>query len=375
MASKKDTPQDKESSEASGHKEEDESDGAVGYLQQVLDKLKLFTGTASEKEAASVDETEKPEQLLEEVTFEGVANYIKNGKCSKIVVMTGAGISTAAGIPDFRSAGTGLYDNLEKYNLPNPQAVFEINFFKSNPNPFYTVAKELYPGKFLPTITHYFIRMLNDKGLLLRNYTQNIDTLERVAGLPENALIEAHGSFHTARCLDCGKEYPHEWVKNEIFADKVPYCPECNGIVKPDIVFFGESLPERFHKCVKKDMSDCDLLIVMGTSLVVQPFASLVDRVPETTPRLLINMEKCGQEVDFFAMLMGRKSGFQFDHAENYRDVMWQGTTDDGCVALANLLGWKDELLKLHKLEHKRINEAAKMTKDAGPTKVKSNSA
>ncbi|KAK2561078.1 NAD-dependent protein deacetylase Sirt2 [Acropora cervicornis] len=242
MASKKDTSQDEESSEASGRKEEDESDGAVGYLQQVLDKLKLFTETASEKEAASVDETEKPEQLLEDVTFEGVANYIKNGKCSKIIVMTGAGISTAAGIPDFRSAGTGLYDNLEKYNLPNPQAVFEINFFKSNPNPFYTVAKELYPGKFLPTITHYFIRMLNDKGLLLRNYTQNIDTLERVAGLPGNALIEAHGSFHTARCLDCGKEYPHEWVKSmknwlgffhEIFADKVPYCPECNGIVKP----------------------------------------------------------------------------------------------------------------------------------------------
>lgn len=381
MASKEDPPQENESSGASGQKDEDNSaEGAIGYLQQFLDKLKLFTATGSKREAASEKEKEKPEQLLDEVTFEGVANYIRNGKCSNIVVMTGAGISTAAGIPDFRSPGTGLYDNLEKYDLPHPQAVFEIKFFKSNPKPFYVLAKELYPGKFLPTISHYFIRMLHDKGVLLRNYTQNIDTLERVAGIQDDALVEAHGSFHIAHCLDCKKEYPREWVKEEIFADKVPSCVECNGIVKPDIVFFGESLPGRFHQCVKRDMSSCDLLIVMGTSLVVQPFASLVDRVPDTTPRLLINKEKCGQEVDFFSMLMGQSSGFQFDRDENYRDVMWQGTTDDGCVALADLLGWKDELLKLYEAEHKRLNDDDKLTvksKDAessGPIKVEENS-
>lgn len=79
---------------------------------------------------------------------------------------------TAAGIPDFRSPGSGLYDNLQKYELPNPQAIFEIGFFQRNPQPFFTLAKELYPGSFKPTVCHYFIRLLSEKGLLLRHYTQ-----------------------------------------------------------------------------------------------------------------------------------------------------------------------------------------------------------
>lgn len=78
----------------------------------------------------------------------------------------------AAGIPDFRSPGSGLYDNLQKYNLPYPQAIFEINFFRENPKPFFVLAKELYPGIFKPTIGHYFIRLLQEKGYLLRHYTQ-----------------------------------------------------------------------------------------------------------------------------------------------------------------------------------------------------------
>ncbi|KAJ7357403.1 hypothetical protein OS493_024914 [Desmophyllum pertusum] len=285
MSSNEDKPPsekpDENSSGATGGQEQDkqEEDGddnatPVGFLQQLLSQFKLSTGQDED-----LPEKEKPEQLLEEVTFEGVANYIKKGR---------------SGIPDFRSPGTGLYDNLQKYDLPYPQAVFEINFFRSNPEPFFTLAKELYPGTFKPTISHYFIKFLNDRELLLRNYTQNIDTLEREAGIPEEKLVEAHGSFHMAHCLDCRKEYTHEWVKDEIFADKVPSCPDCKGVVKPDIVFFGESLPDVFHRCLPQDMPKCDLLLVMGTSLKVQPFASLVDRVPETTPRLLINKEKCG---------------------------------------------------------------------------------
>ncbi|KAJ7357460.1 hypothetical protein OS493_024976 [Desmophyllum pertusum] len=275
MSSNEDKPPsekpDENSSGATGGQEQDkqEEDGddnatPVGFLQQLLSQFKLSTGQDED-----LPEKEKPEQLLEEVTFEGVANYIKKGRCKNIVVMTGAGISTAAGIPDFRSPGTGLYDNLQKYDLPYPQAVFEINFFRSNPEPFFTLAKELYPGTFKPTISHYFIKFLNDRELLLRNYTQNIDTLEREAGIPEEKLVEAHGSFHMAHCLDCRKEYTHEWVKDEIFADKVPSCPDCKGVVKPDIVFFGESLPDVFHKCLPQDMPKCDLLLVMGTSLKV----------------------------------------------------------------------------------------------------------
>lgn len=108
---------------------------------------------------------------------------------------TGAGIGTSAGIPDFRSPETGLYANLSRLNLPYAEAVFDITYFRTNPEPFYTLAQELYPGKFRPTITHSFIALLEKKGLLLKLFTQNIDCLEREAGVPDDKIIEAHGSF------------------------------------------------------------------------------------------------------------------------------------------------------------------------------------
>jgi NAD+-dependent protein deacetylase SIR2 len=108
---------------------------------------------------------------------------------------TGAGISTSAGIPDFRSPDTGLYANLSRLNLPYAEAVFDISYFRNNPLPFYTLAQELYPGKYRPTITHSFITLLHKKGLLLKLFTQNIDCLEREAGVPDELIVEAHGSF------------------------------------------------------------------------------------------------------------------------------------------------------------------------------------
>jgi NAD+-dependent protein deacetylase SIR2 len=107
----------------------------------------------------------------------------------------GAGISTSAGIPDFRSPETGLYANLARLNLPYAEAVFSIDYFRNKPEPFYILAQELYPGKYRPTITHSFINLLHKKGLLLKLFTQNIDCLEREAGVPGDKIIEAHGSF------------------------------------------------------------------------------------------------------------------------------------------------------------------------------------
>ena len=115
---------------------------------------------------------------------------------------TGAGISTSAGIPDFRSPDTGLYSNLARLDLPYPEAVFDISFFRQNPLPFYTLAHDLYPGKFRPTIAHSFVRMLSDKGILLKLFTQNIDCLEREAGVPNNEIVEAHGSFARQCCIE-----------------------------------------------------------------------------------------------------------------------------------------------------------------------------
>lgn len=207
-----------------------------------------------------------------------------------------------------------------------------------NPQPFFALAKELYPGKFKPTPCHYFVKLLHDKGLLLRHYTQNIDTLERIAGIPEEKLVEAHGTFHINHCVDCRKEYSMEWAKTEIFADSVPTCGDCNGIVKPDIVFFGEDLPRKFYTLPSKDLGECDLLIIMGTSLEVQPFASLVGRANKQCVRLLINREKVGHghgPLSWFS----DSDALKFDKKNNAGDVAWIGDCDDGILTLAKAIG------------------------------------
>lgn len=125
-----------------------------------------------------------------------------------------------------------------------------------------------------------------------------------------------------------------EWVKKEIFTDRVPTCEKCNGIVKPDIVFFGEDLPIRFHTLPEKDFKKCDLLIIMGTSLEVQPFASLIGHVNRNCVRLLINREKVGTSKWFSPF-----DGLRFDKKDNKRDVAWLGDCDEGAIAIAKELG------------------------------------
>ncbi|KXN82419.1 NAD-dependent protein deacetylase hst2-1 [Leucoagaricus sp. SymC.cos] len=203
------------------------------------------------------------------------------------------GISTSAGIPDFRSPETGLYSNLVRFGLPYPQAVFELDFFKRNPVPFYTLARELYPGRFRPTLAHCFIRLLDDKGLLLRYFTQNCDGLERRTGLPDDKIVEAHGSFATQRCIGCRSPYDRDRLKAHIKKGTIPRCENCQGLVKPDITFAGESLPSLFVDSTKL-LRGADLLIVMGTSLKVRHFAKLTTLVGDRCPRVLINLELVG---------------------------------------------------------------------------------
>ncbi|CAG8600391.1 7164_t:CDS:2 [Ambispora leptoticha] len=281
-------------------------------------------------------------EILDLTSIEAIAELIKENKAKNVIVMAGAGISTAAGIPDFRSPGTGLYDNLQKFNLPYPEAIFDVDYFKRRPEAFFELAKELYPGKFFPTLTHYFIKLLHQRGVLLRCFTQNIDTLERLAGLSDDILVEAHGSFAMSKCLNCRESVDPEWMREEVIAGTIPKCQICKGIVKPCITFFGESLPARFFERVP-DFKKCDLLIVLGTSLQVQPFASLIDSVTEKTPRLLINREVVG--------VYGISNyGFDFEgkYNKHRRDVFHEGACDEGVRLLAKLCGWESELDQLH---------------------------
>ncbi|KAG0029116.1 NAD-dependent protein deacetylase sirtuin-2 [Podila clonocystis] len=298
-------------------------------------------------------------KILKDDTIESIAECINQGKAKKIIVMTGAGISTAAGIKDFRSPGTGLYDDLGKYNLPFPEAVFDLAFFKETPGPFYRLAKDLFPGKYHPTLTHYLLPLLAKKGLLLRSYTQNIDSLEKMAGLPEDLLVEAHGSFATSKCIQCSIVSDSVWVKEHIMDSNIPYCKRCGGLVKPEITFFGEDLPSRFRDMAQVDFVDCDLLIVLGTSLKVEPFNKLITQVSPRCPRLLINREKAGQELH---------SGFDFDDKWKYtvqRDAWFLGDCDAGVKKLVSLCGWKDELQSMYEAGTDRLKAAEKKEKEA----------
>uniref|UniRef100_A0A146ZS82 NAD-dependent protein deacetylase sirtuin-3, mitochondrial n=1 Tax=Fundulus heteroclitus TaxID=8078 RepID=A0A146ZS82_FUNHE len=260
-----------------------------------------------------------------------VARLVRLGRCKNVLVVAGAGISTPSGIPDFRTPGTGLYANLEKYNIPYPEAIFNIDYFSNDPQPFFSLAKALYPGCHRPNYIHYFLRMLHHKGLLLRLYTQNIDGLEKLCGIPDEKLVEAHGSFATASCHLCYTPYPAEEAKVAIMNDNIPTCSFCAAAVKPDVVFFGEDLPQKYFLHTK-DFPKADLLIVMGTSLKIEPFASLVNTVRSSVPRLLLNRHAVGP----------------FEKVPLQRgDHMDLGDLAESVRRFAELLGWNGEIEEL----------------------------
>ncbi|XP_078485808.1 NAD-dependent protein deacetylase sirtuin-1-like [Ciona intestinalis] len=239
-----------------------------------------------------ISEPKRRKKLDTANTLSDAIHLIKTSK--KILVLTGAGVSVSCGIPDFRSRD-GIYSRLsvDFPDLPNPQAMFDIHYFKHDPRPFFKFAKEIYPGQFKPSRAHRFISLLEKTGRLLRNYTQNIDTLEQVAGISK--VVQCHGSFATASCCSCNYKTNCEELRADIFNQVVPHCPRCPsddpGVIKPDIVFFGENLPQQFHRQMTSDKDDTDLLIVIGSSLKVRPVALIPNSIPDHVPQLLINRE------------------------------------------------------------------------------------
>jgi NAD-dependent deacetylase sirtuin 1 len=211
-----------------------------------------------------------PRPLLDHVTsLDDVVGLIEQSQ--KIIVLSGAGMSVSCGIPDFRSPD-GLYAKLAVLypELTDPQSMFDIKFFQLDPRPFFNFAKEIFPGKYQPSVSHRFVKTLEEKGKLLRNYTQNIDTLEQSAGIER--VIYCHGSFMTATCRKCKFQAPIDTIKDDIMNESIPYCAKCCnstqsanetedsesdedelGIMKPDIVFFGEGLPDSFHQQLHED--------------------------------------------------------------------------------------------------------------------------
>jgi len=290
-------------------------------------------------------------------------------KSKNIIVITGAGISTSLGIPDFRSKDIGLYTALQELGRSDPQEVFDIELFRREPDIFYSIAKRILPETTRFSPTHSFIRLLQDKGKLLTNYSQNIDNIEAAAGVRSEKLIQCHGSFATATCQKCRAQVPGEDIFDDIKNSRIPQCQACvtdlaarkppikrkrssngslkkktkrwdgqdessedestydipePGIMKPDITFFGEPLSDTFHdRLSKHDKERVDLVIVIGTSLKVAPVSEIIPYLAPHIPQMYISREPV-KHIDFDIDLLGdcdvvvaelcRRAGWDLEH-------------------------------------------------------------
>jgi NAD-dependent deacetylase sirtuin 1 len=204
------------------------------------------------------------------INIQDVTELLK--KSRNILVITGAGISVSCGIPDFRSKENGLYNTLDcaSIGIPSAELLFDLQFFLIDPEPFYYFAKSLLPcDNIQPSICHQFISLLEKKKKLLRNYTQNVDCLEKKVGITK--VIECHGSLSVFKCIGCkNKNKINAEIITTIKNGEVPYCKKCreNGVLKPEITFFGEKVPDKFTKTMLSDISkgkcDCKILYIIN---------------------------------------------------------------------------------------------------------------
>lgn len=200
--------------------------------------------------------------------IELLADLIVQAK--KIVVFTGAGVSTESGIPDFRSPG-GIWTRYD----PDE---FTYQRFLSSPEirkkQWHMMIETGFGRQAEPNAAHYAIAELDRLGKLDCVITQNVDNLHQKAGVPDNKVLELHGNMQWAVCLNCRKRFPMREVLQRVKEGaEVPDCPDCHGILKPDAVFFGEQLPQKTLMEATRRSRNCDLFIVIGSTLVVYPAA------------------------------------------------------------------------------------------------------
>ena len=302
----------------------------------------------------------KRKKLSQYNTIDDAASLLRKSK--NIMVITGAGISTSLGIPDFRSKETGFYTKLQEMGISEPEEVFNIEIFDHDPSMFYELAADLLPDQKRYSPTHGFIRLLQDKSVLQTNYTQNIDNLEELAGIERHRLIQAHGSFATASCRQCRYKVKGTEIFDDIRRKRVAQCKrgrECiasqesarrskkrktskhrhrpssddddsdddiftAGVMKPDITFFGEKLPDDFFsRFTESDVKTVDLVLVIGTSLKVAPVSEMPNYLPHDVPHIYISREPI-EHVNFDIQLLGdcdhvvfelcRRAGWELKH-------------------------------------------------------------
>ena len=216
--------------------------------------------------------------------------------------LTGAGISTLCGIPDFRGP-QGLYKN------PDAERIFDIDWFDRDPSVYYNGCRELVYGlgRFEPGPVHLALRHLEQIGKLDGIATQNIDMLHQKAG--SGNVYEVHGSPILHHCRRCGKAKSYEEILAMLADNAVPRC-ECGGVYKPDITFFGESLPEAAFAAAQHLAAQSDVFLVLGTSLSVFPAAGLPRLTLQAGGRVFIVNAQSTALDDFAAARYGDLAEF-----------------------------------------------------------------
>ncbi len=200
-----------------------------------------------------------------------LAELVRASRCT--VALTGAGVSVPSGIPDFRTPETGLWANVD------PMEVAHIDVFERDPERFWSYYRPRFHslGDKQPNAAHEALAELERRGLLEGVVTQNIDRLHRAAG--SRNVVEVHGSIETSTCRACAASYGLEEVEALFDADGIAICDSCGEAVKPDVVLFGEMLPEAAMRQARELAARADLMLCIGSSLVVHPVAGL----PEVT--------------------------------------------------------------------------------------------
>jgi NAD-dependent SIR2 family protein deacetylase len=262
------------------------------------------------------------------------ANIILNSK--KIIIICGAGISVSSGIPDFRST-IGLYNTLDcnSIGIPSAELLFDSEFFEVDPFPFYKFAQILLPRPDVkPSFSHYFFSYLEKSKKLIRVYTQNIDGLERSAGITR--VVECHGSMSKFQCMKCKRKVPlDESLIECIKTGNVGKCYRCYHTLKPCITFFGDSISSEFEKYASKDLTrGCNLIIVTGTSLQVKGSVfHLLERFDDVSDKkickILINKDSLASNKNV--------SSVSFD-------LKLIGDCDDIFSRIADTLNWTNNI-------------------------------
>mmetsp|Transcript_104685 Transcript_104685/g.240005 ORF Transcript_104685/g.240005 Transcript_104685/m.240005 type:complete len:510 (+) Transcript_104685:74-1603(+) len=334
---------------------EEEAQQAVAMLTRMMQENQDQSDASDALDPNPCDDP----MVLDSLDLPGLVKFLKETKPTNVICMVGQGLSELAGVPDPRSKDVNA-------SVPGHATVLDNGLFRQSPEHLYEYCKEIWPTgeKYKPTVAHHFLTLLHEKGMLRRVYTENIDSLEAVAGVPEEKVVAVHGNLSRAQTLS-GVDVPPSLLYEAICKGPEAWKDlqeQRGGLVRPGIMFDGEGITGRFRDLRNDDCRACDLLIVMGTKLT-SPFNVVVGRVPRLCPRVLISAEPVGlfpptvRDQNSGGLFL--KGGFTFAAPKAYRDVLLHEEAPQGVMTLVEAAGWGPHLRRIAEAKLPQVEPSA----------------